>query len=410
MSQTLSYASSAIMQVAIRRRVASFIVTSLTTFLLMSFVWPLSVESYRSVVSIEIAKNEFVDSKENVKPMFSFAIREETNDVRLESALRDAEEKAELIGSTLSEMQHDEICQAIQIGVNDNGENIKLRIALDGDGGKNERALINVLANRIAFRMSTGRQVDNSSPVASLASQIPGAEGSTSSAEFDQIRWVVNQIRSDLANVENSIDGILNDNSAIRRNQGANSGRFQLASSASLNNDDGANLQSLADLKETVGSIDLQGLEDILEKLKTDGIEPSKPILEVISIDESQTYPVGGIPDFGSCLMMIAVSGLIGSLVAWHFDPFEHRGFADSQAIPKQLNIPVIAILESNSAPQEVSEHRWANATTKICSLFLLGATIVVGGFLLVDPEICEAFFVNPFYGFARIVGIFCSP
>ncbi|MEM7784372.1 MAG: hypothetical protein AAF623_13540 [Planctomycetota bacterium] len=410
MSQTLSYASSAIMQVAIRRRVASFIVTSLTTFLLMSFVWPLSVESYRSVVSIEIAKNEFVDSKENVKPMFSFAIREETNDVRLESALRDAEEKAELIGSTLSEMQHDEICQAIQIGVNDNGENIKLRIALDGDGGKNERALINVLANRIAFRMSTGRQVDNSSPVASLASQIPGAEGSTYSAEFDQIRWVVNQIRSDLANVENSIDGILNDNSAIRRNQGANSGRFQLASSASLNNDDGANLQSLADLKETVGSIDLQGLEDILEKLKTDGIEPSKPILEVISIDESQTYPVGGIPDFGSCLMMIAVSGLIGSLVAWHFDPFEHRGFADSQAIPKQLNIPVIAILESNSAPQEVSEHRWANATTKICSLFLLGATILVGGFLLVDLEICEAFFVNPFYGFARIVGIFYSP
>ena len=122
--------------------------------------------------------------------------------------------------------------------------------------------------------------------------------------------------------------------------------------------------------------------------------------------------PVNGSPGLAGIFLIAFFSIGVGTIVAWNIEPFENRGFDKVESVAKKLGVPIVATIKAKSGlgsgdSSVASTANWSNRITTWSSLVLFGVFVVVAGFVLINSEVRESFFENPFYGFANILRIF---
>ena len=176
-------------------------------------------------------------------------------------------------------------------------------------------------------------------------------------------------------------------------------------------------------MQASINSIDIENLRVVIEGLKADetspaglGAENTESSTRYLDLKPSETLPINGVPGPGWLFLIGGLSALVGSVVAFNIKPFAAQGFDNKQSIQEKLQVPVVATLnlEGDEAASvgdssATDNGSFANRVAKLSGLFLLCVVIVIAGFVLINAEVREAFWSNPFFGCAKIVRMFAG-
>lgn len=332
-----------------------------------------------------------------MESLLSQAVLAETNDATLESYISRIEEAGNLKSKAIAYRDFQTIRESIRIGHIKTNQGPKLSIALEGNGGEDERQLVDMLSRKVF----TNLQREGNDPIA-MQSRVE---------RLKQAEWIIDQMEEDLSFVRNSLnqeqDGQLN-------LDGSSNSSFHLASNKKV-------VQPTVDeLQNSIDSIDIQNLRSVIEGLKSEAGQLITPQagaegLGLQNLKPSETLPINGVPSTSWLILIGMFATAIGSVVAMNIKPFASRGFEDTQSIREILDVPVVATLnleadDGEAEPAEVpvvSDGTFANRVASIAGMFLFGVVVVIAGFILLNTDVREAFLANPFFGCAKIVRMF---
>ncbi len=407
------------------KRLNAFFVTGLCVFVLSCLFWPLSASDFRSIAAITVAASKNDQSKTQLEQALAQIIREETSDERLEAMVSQIEVAGKIHTRQIESRDHNSMRKALQISVSERDYGYDFRLGFDGLGGADEQELVKMLAQRIASRLAPetgGRRPSKSTLNKSIESL---AQLQTQQARsFDLAKWIVDQIEDDLKSVKISLArmgdggaGLANDPDAAN----ANGSQFQFASSRKVIGDTG-------ELQATIESIDLNSLREVLAEMQQrldvqKNLINAQPPVSSNTLSAGQflvgqpnrilTRPLDASPGSLGFFLVGLTSVIVGSIVALNFQPFECRGFENARSVGRVLGIPVVAqiLAETTSENSEPKKRHvpWANRVSAIASLLLFGIFVVVAGFVLINPEVREAFYENPLFGCVQIIRMFAG-
>ena len=377
--------SAKISGVAFKRKLIAFLMTGLAVLTGLCLVFPLSVKEYQSVASILITKSDAVGTIEELRPMLAHAIQQELQQ-------KDFIKQAQLARNTDGSSIDDDFKLAVQ----EVDGNYLLQVAMNGKGTPAEFETVRDLAEKVAYRFSTGRgpgnsEVDMRFKVA-LEKYRSGAIPSTN-ADFNQAEYLLSKAEDDLQQAKQ-----MSDSNQLSLDSGSLN-PYQLASTQKFTS------PSTEQLGQAVNSIDLASLRDVIDRLKSQ-TQASGGINEpfrVVGVDEPRALPVNGVPNLGGFLMMLATAGLVGTITAWHFNPFVNRGFEDIHAVSDKLGVPVVGLIEVRTNTNSLDETNWANRITLWATWFLIFALAAAVLLLMYSTTVREAFVRNPFYGLSEM-------
>ena len=405
MLETTKQRSAIISRVDLRERVYAFFITSAAVFVVGCLIWPLSVTGFRSVVKINVLPGAELESSAQLEQLLGYIVKNETEDQRLRSIVDEIAAAGELDSDQTRNHDYQAIKNSIKFGVDQKEQEYQLSVVYDGEGGQDERTLVKLLSVRVANRLAI------------QANPTRGGVGPLKNLE--QANWIVDQIESDLEFVKSGLNQLAaNSPMDGSRRQGTGS-QFLKASSTKIVGSE------FAGLEQAVDSIDIQSLRSVLLNVKRHiagqspngdpGVElsGSNPQMLVTSLTPIKTIPIRGVPSLGILLALGAFAGLVGTVISGHFQPFALRGFSGVETIGKTLGVPVVAAIASDRLPAtaEIGQGNngigWANRVVKASGLILFGIFVIVAGFILINPEVRQAFFENPFFGCAKIIRLF---
>ena len=401
-----------------RRRWLAFLITAAAVFVLLCSIWPLSVRGFRSSAALAIDKS-VQKSDEQLEAELTEAVLAETSDTQLQTVIDTIEKSGNLSSERIEYRDFQNIRESIRIGLFDSNATRRFQIAYEGDGGSDERQLVDILTLRVASRLNS----------------VHGPVSENVGESFEQLDWIVEQMESDLGFVKQSLGQMSNPTASYDSQDGqltleesesfdtASSGSFHLASSKRNST------PTLDDIESSVDSIDVENLRNVISGLKanvstqTGGLNIDSDLStgnqKLNEMKPSKTLPINGVPSVPFLLLLGGLSAMVGSVVAWNYDPFATRGFSDTQSVRKRLNVPVIGTLNltsphnlsqdsggSETADQQARPEPFANRCVKIASLFLICVMAIVFTFIIFNSEIRTAFFENPFFGCAKIVRV----
>jgi len=397
-----------------RRRWVAFLITTAAAFVLLCSLWPLSIKGFRSSTALKIDRS--VDkSDEQLREELSQAVLAETGDEQLQSAIEEIEKSGNLRSGKIEYRDFQTMRESLRIGLFEDQSARHYRIAYEGEGGSDERQLVDMLTYRVAKRLNL---------------QTGSSENLGES--FEQLDWIVGQMESDLGFVkqalkqlDNRVDPLGSDNELTLEESSsldAEPGSFHLVSSKRNT------AVTVDDIESSVESIDVENLRNVISGLKSNLSDetgqltssPGNGSSRFQGFKSSKTLPINGVPSVPFLLLLGGFSAMIGSAVAWHYDPFSQRGFIDTSNIRSRLKVPVIGTLnlksphhvspnatDGDTAVENAGSERLANRLVRYAALFLIITTAVVFTFMLFNAEIRSAFFENPFFGAAKIVSAF---
>ena len=404
------------------KRIHAFVVTGLCVFVCGCLIWPFTANNFRSVTLISVAVKKADQSKLQLDRALARIIHEETSHERLDAIVSQIEVAGTIQSPRLEFRDHEWIKTGLQRSIRENKYGYDFRLGLDGLGGEDERQLVKMLAERIAFRLtiaSSSQQPSKSGSKQSLASL-----HTQQAQSLELATWIVDKIDDDLKSVKITLarmgDGVsgLASSAAESNNNGT---QFRLASSKRV-------VKDSDDVSATIDSIDLGSLREVLSEIRKqadaqanliDVQPPAAPNADLTGPmvvgdpSQIQTRPLDNVPSRFSCCLLVLVSIIAGSVVAINFEPFESCGFENARSVGRLLGIPVIAQIvvdtTSSSSEPEKKQSSWANRAAAIAGLMLLGVCVVIAGFVLVNPEVRDAFYENPLFGCTKIIRIFAG-
>ncbi len=164
----------------------------------------------------------------------------------------------------------------------------------------------------------------------------------------------------------------------------------------------------------TVDSIDINSLKSTIDEIRlslksnegSDGLHSVSPFY-VKGVQAAQLIPACGLPSPGNVLTLFLISGLVGTAIAWRFEPMkEDVGFSSVKEIGDKLKLPVISTLNRKSEEREFEPDMTpvSNLVLQLAKFFLLTIIVTVVVAMVVSPQIRAAFWESPFNGLARIV------
>lgn len=406
MLETTRKPSRYISKVDLRERIYAFFVTSAAVFVLACLIWPLSVTGFRSTVKINVRAGGEFASPEKLEELLGNAVKIETQQPVLDSIVAEIIATGKLSSQQTELLDHVAITNRIKFGVQKNEKQFSLSVVYDGEGHEEERALVDHLAVRVANRLAADSVLENG--------------GASSLESFARAEWIIEQIENDLDVVRSGLSSMTGSSNQVTSSGDASTQRsspFHQASRARV-------LPAGIDgLERTIASIDIQSLRETLIDLKRQVTHPEEALatqrqtgarsgLSVTSLSPGKTAPIRGVPGFGALLALGAFAGLVGTVIAGHYEPFATRGFAGVDAVRKTLGVPIVATINASESsadgsPVDSNQIGWANRLVKLAGLLLFGIFVVIAGFILISPDVRSAFFENPFYGCAKIVRIF---
>jgi len=379
-------------------RAIAFLIASAATFVLLCSLWPLTVRGFRSTAAL-VVDGAVLKTDAEMEAELKAAVLAETSDDGLATIINEIEQSGNLKSKQIEYRDYQTIRESIRIGHFNDSKGQRFEIAFQGDGGKDERQLVDVLMQRVSKRM----HIDS------------GMVGNPKLAEqFEQAEWIVEQMEGDLNFVKAGLAKLGTDSSgelSLEQTsdlEAQGTSNFQFASSKKVVS------PTASDLKGSIDSIDVENLRNLLDGLKEETAS-NKPTPKSNGANfqlpkPTKTLPINGVPSVPFLMLLGGFAGLVGTVVAWNFKPFASRGFTDVASIRRKLKVPVIATLELTEVESESDEDEGrpvANRIVDYASLFLLGVFIIILGFVIINADVREAFFENPFFGCAKIVRIF---
>ena len=383
----------------LRMRWMAFMTTSTAVFLFLCLIWPLSVSGFRSSALIQVNDDQSVDQ---LQLELTQAVLDETNDDALAVYVDLIESSGNLRSKQIEYRDYQTMRESIRLGQWDGPDGKHFQISYEGNGGADERQFVELLASRVATRLDS----------------VQGTVAVNSRIErFNQAQWIIDQMEQDLDFVKSAIHKMSSgsqDQLTLETEDEA--GRFQFASSKRVV------APSFDEMETSIDSIDIESLRSVIEGLKTDSTTPrsvggtqdgsTQP--RATGPESIETLPINGVPSVPWLILIGSFSALVGSTVAWNFQPFESRGFSDFESLEKKLEVPVVATIglvteSDDGTPGAKNVMSFSNRVVRLGGLFLFGLFVVVAGFVLISPEVRQAFMENPFYGFAKIVRMFAG-
>lgn len=411
--------SSIIESTETRRRWLAFLITTAAVFVLLCSLWPLTVRGFRS--SAALAINRASDkSDEQLREELTEAVLAETSDDQLAAVIDTIEQSGNLKSARIEYRDFQTIRESIRVGLFDDQVTRRFQIAFEGEGGSDERQLVDILTYRVASRLN--EQFGT------------GALGLNERVE--QLDWIVQQMEHDLGFVKSSFaqisSGTQLDPQSNELTLEAAGNRDSSASSFHLASSKRNAAPTLDDIENSIRSIDIETLRDVVSGLKVNlsesqtgqsDLNSSAPTgLKLNGMKPSKTLPINGVPSVPFLLLLGGLSAMLGSVVAWNYDPFSKKGFADSHSVRNQLKVPVLGTLNLTSQHSATSvpidgdgstatkpQERFANRFVRYSGIFLVCTAAIVLTFVLLNSEVRQAFFENPFFGCAKIVRAFAG-
>ena len=437
MFKTDPHTSPIIAKAALRKRLYAFAITGLTVFVFTCLLWPLTVTGFRSVSAVNIS-GDMSGSEAELNNTFARLIRDETSNDSLDTIISQIESTGVMRSNRIEYRDHDWIRAALKVGLRSQASGCQFQLALDGEGGEDERQLVNILALRVAQRFGIDQQfnadqfVNHSSPTGGNETVAKANDLESIRAEqlssFEEVNWLLTQIDNDLATLKTTgaefstrptrLPSIQDRPSDVKTGT-----EFHFASSSKT-------ISALdKSLQQTLDSIDTKSLRLVLNEIENrirnqqvmveevdafDVTEHGGKTFNVQSLNPSRTTPLHGIPSMGSLFLVGLFSALIGCAIARCYEPFEEKGFGTVESLSRMLGVPVVVELDSETESlinrgADSIKASWSNRIVKISGLSLLGMLTVVFGFILTNSEVRHAFFENPLYGCARIFRIFAG-
>ncbi|MFK7767169.1 MAG: hypothetical protein AB8B55_08100 [Mariniblastus sp.] len=425
MAQPPYQPSSLVSQTDFRMRLLAFLVTSMAVFVFACLVWPLTVSTFRTAASINVSAGSSVDSN-SLEQMLVEATRLETTPDSIDRIIDEIEEGGKPNSKSLEYRDHEKIKSSIQLGVAERPGGYRLQVVYDGQGGEDEKSLVDKIAFRVAKRVSTSPSTASMDETAIGSSDDMNVYEFETSAGADdlatileQARWVMDQVESDLKFVSDSLASSSQLEGSNQLSLQADDESFDLDDNqSSFMNASSSRVvrQSDQELHQSIESIDVDSLRNIINRIEASVAASDAGSTGVIvnGIDPGQTIPLNGVPGFAPMMLFAMVSALIGSVVAWNFDPFETRGFDGIQHVADTLGIPVLTTLQSDGRSDQTGQAvkqkvSIPNQIVRICGLLLFGVFVVIAVFVILNPAVREVFFSNPFYGCTKIVRVFAG-
>ena len=405
--------SSLIENTETRRRWWAFLITAAAVFVLLCLFWPLSIRGFRSTAALAIDRSE-EKTDDQLRKELNEAILAETSDARLQTVVDAIEKSGKLRSERIEYRDFQTIRESIRVGLFKDQSERRYQIAYEGDGGSDERQLVDMLTYRVAKRLNVGN----------------GTSGNLEES-VEQLDWIVQQMNGDLNFVQQALSQLDSPAESL-----GHDGQLTLEESENLDSS-GSNFHlastkrnttvTIDDIENSIESIDIQNLRKVVSGLKSNlsgGAENLGPLgagnLELQKMKRSKTLPINGVPSIPFLLLLGGFSVMIGSAVAWSCDPFSKKGFTDQQNVKHRLKVPVIGNLNLTT-PHQISQEEsgqdsleakvyqecFANRCVRIAGIFLICVAAIVFTFILFNAEIRTAFFENPFLGAAKIVRAF---
>lgn len=360
------------------RRWMAFATTAFTSFLILSFLWPLSVTNFRSLTVINASTHPALVDDTALEVLVS-SVKLESTPERIDTLISQTAETTPIRSDAFEYRDFEAITKAIHVGVERHQDGTtKFVLSYDGAGLSDEQQFLALLTQRIGKRLTS----------ASLSAE--GQIVTTLPAEkLDRAVWIANQIERDLEEVANRVQN--------------GSSSFHLASS----NQAGDPPSRLA---ASIKSIETNSLKTILSDLRgnTENGKAS-PLISIHQMSDVSTDAVGSSPGWYASIALILISMGVATVISMNFDPAGERGFESIDNLAQQIGLPIVATLPESEDHQKITQRRWANQVVEISTLTLLALLIVVIGFMLIDTTVRESFFYHPYDGLARIVRIFAG-
>ncbi len=406
--------SSLIESTETRRRWWAFLITAAAVFVLLCLIWPLSIRGFRSTAALAIDQS-VEKTDDELRNELNEAILAETSDAQLQSVVDAIERSGKLRSERIEYRDFQTIRESIRVGLFKDQSVRRYQIAYEGDGGSDERQLVDMLTFRVANRLNLGN-----------------GTGGNVEESVEQLDWIVQQMNGDisfvkqaLSQLDSPVESLGHDDQLTLEessNLDSSGGSFHLASTKRNK------AVTIDDIENSIDSIDIQNLRNVVSGLKSNlsgGSGSLGPMgagnSELQKMKRSKTLPINGVPSIPFLLLLGGFSAMIGSVVAWNCDPFSKKGFTDQQNVKHRLKVPVIGSLNLTS-PHQISQvtegdqpvleqktnrECFANRIVRIAVIFLICVLAIVFTFILFNSEIRAAFFENPFLGAAKIVRAF---
>ena len=172
-----------------KRRWIAFLKTSAAVFTLCCLIWPLSVSGFRT--SSTMLVNGEGKTPQDLESELSAAVRAQMNDENLEKFIQLIEDSDNLRSRAIEYRDFQTIRESVRIGHVESDLGPTLKIAYEGNGGDDERQLVNLISNRVYSELhgSTGNLVASQSKI----------------ERFKQAEWLIDQMAEDLESVQGSL-------------------------------------------------------------------------------------------------------------------------------------------------------------------------------------------------------------
>ena len=382
------------------RHLAAFVISACASFVLLSLVWPLTVQGFRSSTGLAVRIGSDAGAQQEFQSLLATAIHVRVTDECLDNLLTQVRKQASLKNQSLISNDFKSIRQSLSFRATPGTtpDTMQVELAMRGIGGPDEQAFIQSLSNELGkslLQVAAGSDIQSVLAIESEGSALRRQRV----AQVDQL---VSQLENDWDKVCGSVSGLVAEK--------PNSSPFQAVSHASKN----PAQHALTDVEQVLATLDLASLREQWNELKsildsekmTGGARPSAG-------GRVSSVPINGIPNRGQIMMLGILAAAIGSVVASNYRPFAARGFASVGRLTALLRIPVVATLPTTagSALTDLDNQRiglpWANWFVHGAKAVLFGLLLLVVGFCLINQEVRQAFLENPFHGFAKMVWVF---
>ncbi|MEL7500543.1 MAG: hypothetical protein AAFN77_23325 [Planctomycetota bacterium] len=364
------------------RSSVALLTVGMTLFLGLSLFWPISVDTFRCLTTIDASAYGDVAVDNEPLNVLANCVNLETTPEKLEPLIQEVASQIPLRSRVLDYRDFDTIRSSVQVGVESTSSGpMRFILSFDGNGFKDEQRFLKLLTDRVANRLSMIRSNEQNQ----IVFEIP-------QDKLDRAIWLAGQIHSDVDELNQRI-------------QNKSSSSFHLASASKTK--PGQN-----DIANSLESIETKTLTNLLDELKqsqpTAGCDSLFRIQRVSSVT---TDAVGSTPSWLAIILIAGLSFGVASVVALQFDPFGARGFESIDQVEQQLGLPVVATVRGRANESGTTETDantiWANQIVEISTMVLLAAMVTIVGFVLIDESVRDSFFYHPYDGLARIVRIF---
>ena len=410
-----------------QRRLNAFLVSGLAMFVTLCAINSLGVQSLVTTSEFSFALPVECDGMEEVRRQVEANLSQSSLKSELAQVSQSgASETSKLFDRDLVSLQ-----SAIEYTLFENpvAPNYQFRISLSGDGGWEERSLVQNIATKIA--RSLAASTDFGEGVIRIEDQVTAFQSSSRANEL-AIRRSWNDIEEGIHQLEQKWLVANQQLNSFVSEPPVSAGQAKPQSSGTIFKQASVGKGKHLECREPLNVLEQFNAGDLKRRIratrkliqaKTDQQTESAIALsslakrgarQVQSVQQeiqTSSRPQGGVPGQKRLALFGIVAFAVGWLVSFNFRPeLLDSGYGSHKQVSDALGLPVVAQMPHDwGAPgtRSGSSFEFSNRFVACAEIALTGFVLLTIVTCLLEPMIRTSFFENPFHGLARITWMF---